>query len=286
MRGEATECPTGHKHLLREIDDPLAFFRAKHKEHGELGLADDGPVYSLIAADTTHNCNLRCNFCFDDFSLATRERMTEENFLKLISMAELVGNGGLFLSCLYEPFLHPRFTNLLGLVPLIGKEKCFFTTNLSVKVFKPEVFEALANANLNYINISVDSMTRETYEKFRVNADYDVFWANLKNLADTFQRAPAPPQLRFISMAFCSNYAELLDVIRISHERFGVTQHEVRLPFVMPFAPPDWAQQESLTPEQWAALENKIAALPYPSKVMPTGTTARYYPAPVPGLFA
>jgi len=199
--------------------------------------------------------------------------------------AELVWNGGIFLSCLYEPFLHPRFTHLLRLVPEIGRDKCFFTTNLCFRRFRPEELEAVAEANLNYINISVDSLTRDTYEALRVNADYDVFRQNLDALTKTFRIAARPPQLRFITVALRSNYAEILDLARIAREEYGVAQYEVRLPFSMPYAPVDWAKEQSLTAEEWARLEDRLMTLPFPIKVVPTGATSRYYPAPVPGLF-
>src|SRR5438045_2425299 len=191
-RGEVTAVLTGEKYLLRDIDDPVEFFLAKRNEQAGFDLIDAPAPYAHVAADTTNNCNLRCPFCIDDFTFATHDRMTKDDFLKLTSMGELVWDGGLWLSCLFEPFLHPDFFRFLELVPPLGKQKCMLTTNLAVKRFKPEAVEAVAAANLNYINISVDSMTRDTYEKLRVNADYDVFWANLENLAGTFQRAPAP----------------------------------------------------------------------------------------------
>jgi molybdenum cofactor biosynthesis enzyme MoaA len=282
--GLVTAHATGATYRLSEIADPLSFFRGLRREHAEQGVASDAPHYAYIAADTTHNCNLRCRFCPDDFSQATRDRMSEDHFQKLMAMAELAANGMLFLSCLYEPFLHPRFTDLLRLVPPIGREKAFFTTNLSVKRFKPDDLAGVAEANIGYVNVSVDSLHRETYEKLRVNADYDVFSENLKNLAAMFRNAPDPPKLRFISMALRSNYSEILDLARIAREEYGVAQYEVRLPFSFLHAPTEFAAYETLTAPEWARLEDRLAGLGQPVKVMTTESTARYYPGPVPGL--
>jgi len=276
-KGDVWSSADNQTFWLKDIENPSEFFSMKRREYTEKGLAPDYLVYNYISADTTHNCNLRCSFCIDDFSQATSSRMTREDFVKLISMAEIVPDGMLFLSCRFEPFLHPRFPEFLSLVPEIGRRKCFFTTNLCVKRFKPDVFEALANANLHYFNISVDSLTPSTFEYLRVNADFDVFWDNLTNLRKTFAAAKNPPRLRFISVVVRSNYTEMFDLVRRSHEEFGVVQHEVRMPFTMPYAPKEWAEHESLTADEWRKLDAHLVASHLAIKVMPDMETARYY---------
>ena len=279
--GRAVLPLTGEQIFLKDLDDPAAYFLAKRREYGERGLASVSDYYGYISADTTHNCNLRCQFCFDDFSSASRARMTREDFVKLVSLAELAPDGMLFLSCLYEPFLHPGFADLLQLLPEIGRRKCFFTTNLCVKRLKDEVFEVLARANLLYMNVSLDSLVQPTFEHLRVNADFEVFRDNLGKLARAFREAGNPPALRFISMALRSNYAELPDLVRITHEEFGAAQHEIRMPFQLDHASPDWSAAEQLSRGEWDILEAKVAALPYPTKVWADSGTVRYHGPPV-----
>ncbi len=87
--------------FLNEIEEPLSFFREKRKAYTEEGWAADHTLFSFISADTTDNCNLRCKFCFDDFSKATSRKMTEEDFVKFTSMVELVP----MVECSYRAFL-------------------------------------------------------------------------------------------------------------------------------------------------------------------------------------
>ncbi len=282
-RGNVQVSVDNETFFLKDIDDPLGFFSAKRKEYTERSLAPDFPIYNYIAADTTDNCNLRCKFCCDDWTKVTNFRMTRENFLKLVSLAEIVPNGMFFLSCLFEPFLNARFHEFLTLIPKIGKSKCFFTTNLTVKKFSANVFENLSTANLHYINISVDSLIPKTFEYLRVNAKFEVFWENLQNLTRVFASAADPPRLRFISIAFKSNYDELLGLVRRSHEEFGVAQHEVRMAFEG--TPEEWAERERVTAPEWQKLEEQLALSSFPVKIMPDGHTARYYGPTVADLF-
>ncbi len=148
---------------------------------------------------------------------------------------------------------------------------------MTVKRFKPEMFEKLARTNVNWVNVSLDSLTPATFEKLCVNSRFETFQYNVEQLTTVFRNNPSAPRIRYISMALRSNYKELIGMIEASYELYNASQHEVRLPFEAPHAPPGWEQEEGLTALEWSRLEDEIARLPYSTKMMPTGGTARYY---------
>ena len=66
--------------------------------------------FNMIFNDITSNCNLRCVFCVNDFSnIKGNILMTEKVFDKVMALLPLVPDGSFFLSCLFEPTMHPDF---------------------------------------------------------------------------------------------------------------------------------------------------------------------------------
>ena len=48
------------------------------------------------------------------------------------------GGYGFYFSCIYEPTINPNFLEYLSLLPPIGKDKCFLTTNALISEFEDE----------------------------------------------------------------------------------------------------------------------------------------------------
>lgn len=100
--------------------------------------------YSFISADITSNCNLRCPYCVNDWgSIKGNTFMTKETFEKAIALLPLIKDDGCFrFSCIFEPTIHPEFTELLRMIPEKDRKKVFFTTNLA-KRLSDDVFREL-----------------------------------------------------------------------------------------------------------------------------------------------
>ncbi len=241
---------------LAEIPDASSFFSALF----------DGYIH-LMNIDVTDNCNLRCPFCFSDFTKATSTRMSEEVFDKVLSLLPLVPEQSFFVSCAFEPFLHPRFTELLKRIPANQKNKGFFTTNLTIPL-SPAIFEDLSVSNINHMNISLDSLDATTFEQLRLRGKFTVFKRQLETLVSVFRNAANPPKLRYITMAFRQNLHELPTLVRATHENYLPYEHEIRLPFDYTSMDSGWKAASMLTAEEWYALEKTIAGLGYRVKFM------------------
>ena len=80
--------------------------------------------FEVIAADITNNCNLRCTFCFNDFTGAKNQFITDEMFEKVISLLERI--------------------------PRELRQKVFFTTNLTTKI-TDDTLDRLSNVGIHHI---------------------------------------------------------------------------------------------------------------------------------------
>lgn len=97
--------------------------------------------YDFISFDITSNCNLRCPFCLNDFSkIKGNTNVTRETFRKVISLIPLIKEtGSFYFSCLFEPTLHPNFSELLYEIPEEYRSKVFFTTNLAKTISDEDI---------------------------------------------------------------------------------------------------------------------------------------------------
>jgi molybdenum cofactor biosynthesis enzyme MoaA len=193
--------------------------------------------------------------------------MSEEVFDKVLKLLPLVPDQSFFISCAFEPLLHPRFTDLLKRIPANEKSKGFFTTNLTIPLSNA-AFEDLSLANINHINISLDSLDPATFETLRLRGKYPVFQKQLETLASVFRKAANPPKLRYITMAFKQNFHEISTLVQLTHQNYLAYEHEIRLPFDYTQMDPRWKATSMISLEEWNYLESTIPKFGYRVKFM------------------
>jgi hypothetical protein len=218
----------------------------------------------FVAADIVNNCNLRCPFCLVDYSGVTKTQlMNEETFRRLVRIAPAVLDGGFYLSCLHEPTLHPKLNQFLGLIPEASRRKMFFTTNLA-RPLKAADFEVWARSGLHHINVSFDSMDSERFARLRKFGRYEVFQANLDLMAQVFAKAPNPPPLRYITMAFASNFEEIPEIVKTTRDRWRSSENEIRYTFNVAHITDEFRQHEYLHKADWTVLTDRLNAIGHP----------------------
>jgi radical SAM protein with 4Fe4S-binding SPASM domain len=75
-----------------------------------------------------------------------------------------------------EPLMHPRFPDMISYAREAGLKVKFHTNGT---LFTPELSERILNSGPDLVSFSVDGFTKNTYEKIRVNADFDKTMENL-----------------------------------------------------------------------------------------------------------
>jgi MoaA/NifB/PqqE/SkfB family radical SAM enzyme len=220
-----------------------------------------GGRFDFIAADLTDTCHLRCTFCGNDFSEGTsRARMDRGTFEKLVSMFDLVDDGGLMLSCRYEPFLHPGFLDLVETVPAAVRKKAFFTTSLTLPL-SDEAIDRLAGLGLHHINVSVDSFREDTFEAIRRRAKFERFADNLERLSRRFAARGDATPLQFITVVVRQNVEEVPAIVRRCLGELGGRRHEVRHVFLAPHLDAAWQHENLVDETRWDWLERELSEL-------------------------
>jgi molybdenum cofactor biosynthesis enzyme MoaA len=224
---------------------------------------EGGVFIEFVAADVVNNCNLRCPFCVVDYGrVHTTDLMKDQTFSNLTRVLGAVAPQGFWLSCLHEPTLHPRLANLIELIPEEHRTKTWFTTNLARPLATTE-FERWTAAGIHHVNVSFDTRDPQLFSYLRKHGRFHVFQENVRRLVTAVRNQQSPMLLRFITMAFQSNYRELPELVRFCHEQCGAFECEIRYTFNMTHIADEFRRTEYLRREQWAELDSILSALPY-----------------------
>ncbi len=211
-----------------------------------------------IAIDIVNNCNLRCPFCLFDYSdVKTTRVMSAETFDALLPLLPYVRDGNFWLSCLHEPTLNPDFLGFIEKIPKQWRRKVMFTTNLA-KRMPAEYFAALAGSGVSHINISLESLDPEIFERMRKGARWNIFKDNWDRLIAAWAAAEAPPRLRYIIMAYRSNRDEIPGLVAYLRASRRPWQIEVRHTYNALHIPADFRAKEFLRAADWAWLAGEL----------------------------
>jgi hypothetical protein len=157
--------------------------------------------------------------------------------------------------------VHPKFQQFLERIPRQWRRKVMFTTNLA-KRMPDSYFAALADSGVFHINISIESLDPPIYEKFRKGARWPIFKENWDRLVAAWRAHPNPARLRYIMMAYKSNFREIPSLIRYLREQRQAWQVEIRYTFDLAHIPESFRRSEYLDAEDWAWLAGELAHYP------------------------
>ena len=217
---------------------------------------------SYVAADIVDNCNLRCPFCVYDYTgVHTTNFMSDATFDAALRLVPYVTHGNFWLSCLHEATLHPKLVEFIDRVPREYRNKLFYTTNLAKRMPR-SYFDFLGGSGVDHLNISVESLVPEIYERMRKGARHKVFLENWQAMLDAFERGSAPPRLRYIIMAYRSNVREIPQLVEQLRREKMAWQIEVRHTYYMSHIATDFRDREFLRTEEWAWLQEQLADYP------------------------
>lgn len=252
-------------HLNRDITpDEQKRVRLRVPGHGEVThapqLASWQPLLH-VSMDIVDNCNLRCPFCLYDYSNVRRTNfMTLETLEAALRLMPYTKDGEFWFSCLHEPSLHPEFLSFLQKIPANMRKKVFFTSNLARRM-PMEYFQGLAESGIDHINISVESRTPEIYEKMRKGARFRIFMENWEKLLTAFNASHSDVALRYIIMAYKSNFQELPEFAQYLIEERRAAQVEIRYTYDVPFIDASFRQQEFLEEADWDWLQQNLPSV-------------------------
>lgn len=140
-----------------------------------------------VMVDLVSVCNLRCPMCSvpPDIAIgATQKKHLDLAEFKRIA-AELEGHVT-DLSLVYsgEPLLHPSFKEIVE----YAKSRFYLSTISNGTVIKGGRLEALVDG-IDYLQFSFDGLTKASYEKYRVGANFDSVLANVNAVISAKENA-------------------------------------------------------------------------------------------------
>ena len=259
---------TFHQHLSRSISEAEQASLVVRPRGGGEPLPRSAELKTSfepllhVVMDIVDNCNLRCPFCVYDYAnTRTTNFMTEATIDAALRFLPLVRDGEFWFSCLHEPTLHPSLMDFIDKVPRAYRRKLFYTSNLA-KRMPARYFDWLSDSGVHHINISIESLRPELYERMRKGARFPIFKQNWDALLEAMTRGTAPPQLRYIVMVYRSNLAEIPELVRYLLEERQASQVELRYTYDVAHLPPEFRRREFLDQEQWFELRDRLAGYP------------------------
>ena len=212
---------------LAELANHASIFRARSNSLVELvQVVQSGHLRScvgirplVVEMDITNQCNLRCVYCYfsddgvhkrkrEDLSLAEFPRIAEQ----LFPLCQKVG-----LSVGTESLLHPKFSEMLAILPQYEIPHTFVTTN--GLLLSEKVIAEMIRTKFSRINISMDAASKETYERIRVGSNFEKLIRNIRAINRLKEEAgSATPSICLAFVLMRSNIRELPAFIRLAHE--------------------------------------------------------------------
>ena len=215
--------------------------------------------------DVTERCNLKCTMCYfsniDRIRFAPFDRSPSPNGLMPLDLFEQIASEffpqstQVALACAAEPLVHPKFGSILEVAGRYQVPDLWFPTNLMS--LTENTAEAIVDAGVRTVAVSVDASTQQTYEKIRAGARFDRLLSRLELLRTVQRRRNSKlPRLRMVFAWMQSNRLELQDFPTFAAAQ-GADEIDVR--FVTPTVGVD-VQKELLTDEPAAALQSELAS--------------------------
>ncbi len=134
----------------------------------------------LLELELTNVCNLRCVYCTSPLGLRPRGFMHRTIFDRALAGIEALGINRVRVIGNGEPTLHPQFAEfirqLAGTTPFLA-----VLTNAQWR--RPdEIVDALVQAPVQMIEVSVDGIDKIGYEAARIAGRFEALLANLETL--------------------------------------------------------------------------------------------------------
>jgi len=181
-------------------------------------------LYAMEIELTSH-CQLSCPFCRTGKSLkhkypqVPRGMMEKETLLNILNKIPLPGHALLYNWG--EPFLHP---DLLWFVQQTKSRinRCDLSTNM--QIFSEEIAEGLINSKVNYLRVSCDGLSQESYEKYRMGGSLEKVTRHTKMLSDMKKKMNSNLPVIILQMAVSRHNEQELPLIPEFASRYGFNE--------------------------------------------------------------
>jgi radical SAM protein with 4Fe4S-binding SPASM domain len=184
---------------------------------------------SSLLIEPTNICNIDCVMCPCSHKFMTRERgfMRLEDYKKIIDdVSKTVPKIGLFFSG--EPFLNSKIYEMIRYAASKNIE-VFLSTNAN----KPFKVKELVESGLDTIIISLDGLSKDTYNKYRVGGDFDKVMTNIRDIGEMkrqLKKSKPTLEIQFIVMKHNQHELPKLKEFKSKYDIDVIFQKTVAIP--------------------------------------------------------
>ena len=165
-----------------------------------------------LQLEPTTKCNLRCPFCESPIWDRRGMDMKFSDFKKIIDQFPLLRI--LLLQGIGEPLLCKDFFKM---VEYCKSKKILVGITTNGTLINKKVAEKLVNYKIDYVIMSIDGATSETFERIRVGAKFEQVIENAINLVKT-RGENKKPKIIFLFTGTRDNIHELPQVVELAKE--------------------------------------------------------------------
>lgn len=181
-----------------------------------LGYARYTHMPTFIAIEPANFCMLHCPQCPVGIQRKTEEHralMPQQTWIKAINEAALYAHTIIF-HFQGEPLLHPHLPEMIRYA---HDHKLFTMLSTNAQLLTPAIAEALIEAGLDRIIVSIDGLTEQTYSHYRVGGNLERALAGMRSLADCKKKKGFGPEIVMQCLYLKSNQHEWSTFIKHYH---------------------------------------------------------------------
>ena len=185
-----------------------------------------GRVHDDLRISVTDRCNLRCTYCMPEEGMTFLPRsklLSFDEIVRVAAVAKALGVSSVRLTG-GEPLVRRGLSELVSRLAAVGFDDLALTTN---GMLLAEQAHALADAGLDRVNVSCDSLRAEKFATIRRRGDLDT----VLHAMDVAEEAGLSPLKVNVVLVRGHNDGEVLDFAAFArrHGQVG-TVHRVHAP--------------------------------------------------------
>jgi len=202
-------------YLAAVVGPRFAEYRQEWDRANEEREVTDFPLYLVL--EQQYRCNLRCPMCIlgqkekNKYQPAA-ELMSDELFFRVMEEARAHDCPSISMNNTEEPLLNKKWLERIEAAREYGFIDIMMNTNATL--LDGQTAEKLVDSGLTRLLIGLDGASKETYERVRVGADFEVVVGNIRRFLKIRQEKGSPlPALRLSFVVTDLNRGEKDDFV-------------------------------------------------------------------------
>jgi len=208
----------GKKHTLKKIFRYFSLGNLKYKYARVMGVFDASLAFlgpQLAQIDVTYDCNNNCIGCWCHADLLEEKKMPPEvkkymlpyeMVMELIDELYELGTREIYFAGGGEPFMHPRFMDIVEYVKNKGMV-CFINTNFTL--VSEEDIKRMIELGVDHLTVSIWAGTAETYVATHPNKTKEIFSQLKERLSLLNKHKYIAPHVKIYNVISNLNYFEI-----------------------------------------------------------------------------